>query len=846
MSLEARVLPFLLSPARGMAIVKLAAAKHLRGGSLVFRDFSGKDAWKNISEYSWQFTYKDRERPSGRLWHSTWLYDHARAACGTLVGMRFSYSLSVGFLLYRWIESRYFQEVILCSLALLTVFSQDCNIFMGKRRKVADPVRIDADTASKLASLQTCSVSQAATVVLALTKPHLRKHEDEYKQGMWHVKNASKAVASKNKEQLLQELPLSGGIYITNLPVMLEWFCDASEAFSHVLMEAAQKLEPLDLVIYWDETCSGNVLNPISSKKCWLLYAAVKNMKQKLTSETFWWPLTVIQSDTVSYGDCSLSEITRLLFLHWKDPAQGVLGEGGFAVRINQVPTLIRLRVTEMITDEAAMKTVLCSKGAAGLKPCCRCANIVSRYHGDRFELKDSDVIRDVSESDPRNFIRQSDADIFHIMGKLQDAHETLPACEVDMLEKTYGWKWEAGQLVSDPFLREVLPPSACLFDFLHVLFSNGTASMEVCLFWEKVQSMKILTLDDLQGFATSDFRFAKKCGATPYTLKRLFDARLIQKSVYAGDASQTVLALFILEIFARLVCWQFQMLQPFVDSLLNLCDVCRWYFRAKHGSYQQGLDISGILTRKISRHIESFRHAYGRSAVKPKHHYGFHCAEQVQVASPLLDCWALERKHKCYKDVAKCFPNKGRFAESVLNKLLMVQRDDLKNYQTEPYLESFQEAAPFAAGVRQCWYGKSLHFEDQHFQAGDLFLWLNQDRGGIVKQCLLAKTHMDEACQPYLVIADLFLKKRHECDTWHLSEWQELSSERVVCLRDCRRNLIWPLFWWQRNGYLVVSCWQLSCLSQKCGRYMNLNWFSVHTRERPSEDACYFGILWL
>ena len=72
---------------------------------------------------------------------------------------------------------------------------------------------------------------------------------------------------------------------------------------------------------------------------------------------------------------------------------------------------------------------------------------------------------------------------------------------------------------------------------------------------------------------------------------------------------------------------------------------------------------------------------------MKPKHHYNFHCAECLDLQAQTLDCWTTERKHRVYKNCARNFAYNDSFEAAVLNKLIMVQEEQLKDRAADPCL---------------------------------------------------------------------------------------------------------------------------------------------------------------
>ena len=141
------------------------------------------------------------------------------------------------------------------------------------------------------------------------------------------------------------------------------------------------------------------------------------------------------------------------------------------------------------------MRSVLGSKGAAGMKPCSKCYNIVSKWHGASFDLQDGETVKDITEANYRSFLKYTDQEVFDVIERLRRAHDELPQNEIVKREQVYGFSFCSSGLLADPIARCLLPPSRCYYDFLHCLFSNGIACIEVCLFWDAVKQSTGLTL---------------------------------------------------------------------------------------------------------------------------------------------------------------------------------------------------------------------------------------------------------------------------------------------------------------------------------------------------------------
>lgn len=525
----------------------------------------------------------------------------------------------------------------------------------------------------------------------------------------------------------------------------------------------------------------------------------------------FWLVGAVIKQEGVG---TRLSSIVRHLLIDWCNVNGGILHPSGISIVIGGESLLLRFQLHGMVSDESAMKYVLQNKGAAGLKPCARCCNIISKFHGKRFALQSDEVVRDITESDRTRFIKQTDAEIFEIMERLRVAHESSTAEEASQQEIVYGWNYCPAGLLMDPSTRHLLPPSRCYYDFLHILNSNGIVCLEITLFWTAVQKHTPLKLADLEAFVQSGFEFKKALNMGPAKVRKLFDPKLMDKHTYGGDAGQTVLALFILDFFAETVLFGVERLEPFLESFRCLAATCRWYFRFKAKRFNHIAHKSSFLIEKISQHLSAFVKCYSSQLVRPKHHFQFHAAEGMDTQEQVLDCWTLERKHRAYKDVAPLFPGNKTFESSALAKLLMVQEQQLSVLKSEPYLETSKEdpSMAMALGCARVLAGNALHSHCQTFCVGDICMFDDSPSQACrICGCLLVEWPQSlQRLDAVLVVQCMVPSDRKlflEAEQWHLSRWTLSEKKNFISISARHMHLLWPRFWWQSGDIVTVSC---------------------------------------
>lgn len=136
---------------------------------------------------------------------------------------------------------------------------------MSKRKNESASSRLTEAQALRLAALPNCSVAQAAEV--AHTLGYNSDLSDKKKQ-VKQVQNAAAIAAKKYRSQYLESISCDQQtVWLTQLQSLLQNYCHRSPVFAKTMLDAIQgAASPLRLVLYCDETVSGNPLNPIGAK----------------------------------------------------------------------------------------------------------------------------------------------------------------------------------------------------------------------------------------------------------------------------------------------------------------------------------------------------------------------------------------------------------------------------------------------------------------------------------------------------------------------------------------------------------------------------------------------------
>jgi hypothetical protein len=139
------------------------------------------------------------------------------------------------------------------------------------------------------------------------------------------------------------------------------------------------------------------------------------------------------------------------------------LSHGGLALG-NDIGILFA-RYRRLLSDEAAGKSVWCVKGAAGIKPCMDCKNVVCKATDGRSltNFDDGDYLVDISCSDASRFDPMGPDALWHshdVLANLKASGE-LTRLAFDQIEKATGVSCEPHGLLADLELRSIVAPSS-------------------------------------------------------------------------------------------------------------------------------------------------------------------------------------------------------------------------------------------------------------------------------------------------------------------------------------------------------------------------------------------------
>lgn len=267
----------------------------------------------------------------------------------------------------------------------------------GKRQRVelrrlnpAEPALQQFKALKQITSL----TNQECRAVVSLLHP----------EGKGHRTGVGGARQYGRAQECLRAFDIDGiSIPYTSLQLLLQAKCDSCPGYRKLLRTcAARNGNQLRLIAYTDETHGGNVLAAPAARKVALLYLAWLDFPT-LHMEAMWLTASLIKSADANSCTGGYARILKEILERYKEEACN-----GMAIQMDDACELIFVKDVILLSDHEGFRSALGCKGAAGLKPCIKCSNVLSngkaegvsgRYLCDRCEQ----ISRNKSQRGQRN-----------------------------------------------------------------------------------------------------------------------------------------------------------------------------------------------------------------------------------------------------------------------------------------------------------------------------------------------------------------------------------------------------------------------------------------------------------
>ena len=319
----------------------------------------------------------------------------------------------------------------------------------------------------------------------------------------------------------------------------------------------------------------------------------------------------------------------------------------GVVLPLPSGPTTVKINFCALLGDEEALNAMWHIKGASGICPCGVLCSVVNKQRPEDRDLgikslSDLDPsIQDISCSDLALCGLRSDDDVWNGCAQLE-------ACDkdaVDELEHSTGLKLNLDTLLFCKELRPYVPPSSTTFDPMHILMSNGLVGSQIMLFMHEMRRPPV-------GAYFADVRaFHQEGKWMPKSVAAFTESR--EKSSHdtlKAGASELLLAYPLLRAFIHAT-YGDNAPEPHVVVILllfQICDLVRLLITGCSGAEAHA--SARRMEVLVKSYLAAFVKAYGRDAVRFKHHQLLHLPRMIMRLGRMLSCWVTERKNLCAK----------------------------------------------------------------------------------------------------------------------------------------------------------------------------------------------------
>lgn len=459
---------------------------------------------------------------------------------------------------------------------------------------------------------------------------------------------------------------------------LLQEFCKVCPAWREAIAGAvAAEGSHLKLILYNDEIVPGNPLRPDNKRKMTLFYYSVVSLGLTLRNELAWIPFAALRHHVVSKVPGGLSEASKKLA--WLFIEDSVNFSDGVDVQTEAGVIKVTGNISNVLGDESALKSFWSAKGAAGMRPCMLCKNVIAKGNNVLGLLDDTYWV-DITEPNSARFDLATDSDIFRSIDRLVDSKPASSKEQFDNLQKAHGFSFNPAGVLCDAGLRHhLLPASSTTFDSMHCFYSNGIASSEIHLFLKACRKKLNLRFSDISSLVGADWKHPR--GARRVNVQEVFslareDATMAGDS-FKGMASEVLAILPFVRHVAELAATNEQIAAE-LGSFRALHQMLELVQEVKM-QYPVNAESCTLLDNLQAVHLDLFAKAYSSTLVKPKHHFSRHIPSQLLRDKILLDTFVHERKHRLAKAVAKDVVGNPHFEKTVVVRMIEQQIKDLK-----------------------------------------------------------------------------------------------------------------------------------------------------------------------
>ena len=320
----------------------------------------------------------------------------------------------------------------------------------------------------------------------------------------------------------------------------------------------------------------------------------------------------------------------------------------------------IFLKLSVVISDEAALHAMFACKGSGGLKPCLLCLNVYNFKNARNvIEHDRTGISQPHTCTEWRKLKLHTTGTVTAIANRLSSAVMIMGKTNFAELETRLGWNYVPESVIFQPNGMRLCDPTKCVvFDWMHVFFVSGIFNTHAGLMMWTLKEYGI-TYGMLETYL-AQWHWPAYIGKgacevfDPKRAKSNWDAGTLKATASEGLSVLPIMANFFQSLLDNP--GTAQTVKDHSRCFLMLADVVRIVQRcSRYPIDPDELQLS------ISTYLQTFKLLFGEEHLTPKFHYAFHFPAYLRRFGFVPSCFVLERKHK----VPKRFANEVRNTNS-------------------------------------------------------------------------------------------------------------------------------------------------------------------------------------
>ena len=519
---------------------------------------------------------------------------------------------------------------------------------------------------------------------LEQTLKRVREHPDLLETGISRrtigraLKSAFKKVGCAQQVQMKE-----GGAW--------EWeLCDPCKLVRHMLNES-ERLQntfaqcalahpsPWHIVVAFDEFDTGDPTNAEHERKLLCLsFSFLEFGKERLWSEDYWFTPILVRHDMIKEAVGGWSAMLRVFLNRFLKGPTGI-STAGLPLEVDNDIFYLVANVSNLLADGEGHQTALEWSGASSIKPCFRHWNVLKV--GTDVASRDP-LFVELDCADPGRFRRASTSDLHDIADAL-DAMQARVAdgrtsqAKMGQFQKACGFGCLPSGMLADRQLGLDLV-NVCTYDWMHTFLQDGVMTMEAALLLEACRTKLDMGLDVLRDHFQQQWSFPRQHQSKGRRLWQAFQDRRVSAKKIKASASEMLQPYGLLRHFVESQLDGIAEIAAERASFEAACRCMDIMLLAKRGRVDMQ-EAASMLRIAAREHMEKHVLAYGTDHIKPKNHWVFDIIDQLRRHPFVLDCWVVERLNKRGKAAARNTVNTARYESSVLEVVMAVQRNNLR-----------------------------------------------------------------------------------------------------------------------------------------------------------------------